>query len=77
MRARSFIEEIEKYAAAQSTLAYFQDPPEGYLMPAVNIMGELDGIMGRLYNSHYDFDVAVARIFSAGKWNILVFSVRY
>lgn len=77
MRARSFIEEIEKYAAAQSTLAYLKDPPEGYLMPAVNIMGELDGIMGRLYNSHYDFDVAVARIFSAGKWNILVFSVRY
>jgi len=65
-RARPFVNEIKKYAAAQSTLAYLKDPPEGYLMPAVDIMGELDSILGKVYNSHYDFEVAVAKVFNAG-----------
>ncbi|PVH69132.1 hypothetical protein DL98DRAFT_661848 [Cadophora sp. DSE1049] len=65
VKARSFIGEIKKYAAAQSTLAYLKDPPEGYLMPAVDIMGEFDSILEKVYNSHYDFDVAVAKVFNA------------
>ncbi|KAH7305385.1 hypothetical protein BKA65DRAFT_201856 [Rhexocercosporidium sp. MPI-PUGE-AT-0058] len=65
VKARSFIDEIKKYAATQSTLAYLKGPPEGYLMPAVDIIGEFDSILRKVYNSHYDFNVAVAKVFTA------------
>ncbi|KAF2724234.1 hypothetical protein K431DRAFT_218178 [Polychaeton citri CBS 116435] len=45
----------------QSTLAFLEDPPEGYLYPGVDIIAGLDALEKRLhdeaYNNEYDFQL--------------------
>ena len=67
VKAKAFIEEIKKYVASQSTLAYLKNPPKGYLMPAVDILGEIEKVKETIYNSHYDFDVAIYKVMNAGE----------
>ncbi|KAI9737565.1 MAG: hypothetical protein M1834_009720 [Cirrosporium novae-zelandiae] len=60
-RAVALIEWLIPFVEYQSTLAYLKDPPEGYLMDPVDIMGGLQGIKKTAaangYTNQYDFDL--------------------
>ena len=60
---------IRPYAEVQSTLAYLKNPPPGYLLPGVDIMGGLDRISQNItngnYRNEYEFQVALHKLFLA------------
>lgn len=40
-----------------TTLKYLISPPEGYLMPAVDLMSEINEIVRKLVNEEYENEV--------------------
>ncbi|KAK3209942.1 hypothetical protein GRF29_44g1176347 [Pseudopithomyces chartarum] len=63
-KADEFITEIKKYVQFQSTLDVLKKPPSNYPSSAVDIIAGLDKIAANDYDSHYDFDMAVANLLS-------------
>ena len=57
----AFVDYVEPYLQFQSTLAYLKDPPIGYTLPGVDILGGLAQIKSSLetfmYDSQWDFEV--------------------
>ena len=60
-RSSDFIDYIEPYIQFQSTLAYLKNPPLGWTLPGVDVLGGLseikDNINSGKYTSQYDFEV--------------------
>lgn len=55
--ATTQIDGIKTFVQFQSTLAYLDDPPKGYLYPAVDIMGALEQISNNLAQGKYSNEV--------------------
>lgn len=62
-RSSALIDYIVPFMEFQTTLAYLKNPPIGYLVPGVDIMGGLQNIKENLgagrYLSQWDFEVDV------------------
>lgn len=68
--ALDLIHGLQAWLQSQSTLAYLQNPPPGYLMASVDILGGLDDILQKVVNDEYAGELAfqldiAALIFSA------------
>lgn len=61
--AMKLVSSVKAFTQWQSTLTYLKNPPEGYGLPATDIMGGLDAIMANVtagsFRSEYDFQVAM------------------
>ena len=59
--AISQISWIKEFIQFQSTLAYLKNPPTGYLLPPVDLVGGLDAIAKNTaaghYENEYDFEI--------------------
>jgi hypothetical protein len=59
---------LSTWLQSQSTLAYLKDPPSGYLMASVDILGGLDDIRDKVVNDQYsgefEFQAAIQRLIS-------------
>lgn len=68
-RAESFVKEYRKYLQFQSTLETLKDPPDGYPMPSVDLLGGLDKIQEKAaknkYKSQYAFDTELDKLISS------------
>lgn len=57
---------LRAFVEFQSTLEYLEDPPEGFLYPAVDIRGGVEELAARLktsyYSNEYDFQMDVMRV---------------
>lgn len=64
--AMKLVNSIRAYAQWQSTLTYLKNPPAGYGLPAVDIMGTFDTIMANVtagaYQSEYEFQLSISRL---------------
>lgn len=49
----AFVDYIEPYIEFQSTLAYLKDPPIGYTLPGVDVLGGLSKIRSNLVQGVY------------------------
>lgn len=60
-RSSAYIDFIEPYIQFQSTLAYLKNPPLGWTLPGVDVLGGLTEIQKSLksgkYKSQWDFEV--------------------
>lgn len=63
-KAKKFITEVKKYVQFQSTLDVLKDPPSTYSSPATDILGGLDKIAANDYDSQYEFDTDLSKLFS-------------
>lgn len=52
-RSSEFVDFIRPYIQFQSTLSYLKDPPKGYPLPGVDILGGLDLIQKNVQNGVY------------------------
>ncbi|KAI9831923.1 MAG: hypothetical protein M1819_004645 [Sarea resinae] len=66
-RATQLVEGLYPYVQWQSTLSYLANPPEGYLEPAIDILGGLDAIgrnvTSNVYKSEYAFQMDLYNLF--------------
>ncbi|PLB45838.1 hypothetical protein P170DRAFT_364977 [Aspergillus steynii IBT 23096] len=64
--ALSVIDEYRKYLQFQSTIDVLKDPPSGYMVPAIDLMGGLDQIQDNIrngkYHSQYEADEDLQRL---------------
>ena len=76
--AISLLNSLRTYIEFQSSIEYLQNPPSGYLLPAVDLITEFDDIQKRVengtYESEYDFQVDVVSMFNSAhdghfSWN--------
>jgi hypothetical protein len=65
------IDSLRTYLEFQSTIEYLQDPPSGFLFPAVDLYGELDKIkdqvVGEQYESEYDMQLEITALLNAAR----------
>lgn len=63
------IEWLLPYISFQSTLGYLKKPPQGYLLPGVDLVGGLVAMREKLrkgdYKSQYEFVVDIQRLYAA------------
>lgn len=68
-RATAFITELRKYLEFHSTTEVLKNPPSGYLLPPVDLWGDLDHInqlaADNKYANQADFDEAIYNLFSS------------
>ena len=59
-KASAFIDYLRPFLQFQSSLVYLKNPPTGYMVPGVDILGGLDQIQNNIqsgtYKSHWDFE---------------------
>ena len=64
--AISLLNSLRTYLEFQSSKEYLRNPPQGYLLPAVDIDSEMDGIQQKVeaggYESEYDFQVDIGSL---------------
>lgn len=60
-RSSAYIDYIEPYIQFQSTLAYLKNPPLGWTLPGVDVLGGLseiqDNVNSGKYKSQWEFEV--------------------
>lgn len=60
---------MKAFAGWQSTLAWLKDPPAGYMLPSVDILGGLANISeqtaARTCTSEYNFQLSIIELISA------------
>jgi hypothetical protein len=64
--AISLLNSLRTYVEFQSSKEYLQNPPQGYLLPALDIDAELDGIQQKVeageYMGEYDFQLDIVSL---------------
>ncbi len=64
--AISLLNSLRTYLEFQSSKEYLRTPPQGYLLPAVDLDTELDGIQEKVeaggYDNEYDFQVDIVSL---------------
>jgi hypothetical protein len=53
VRSSAFIDYLNPFLQFQSTLAYLKNPPTGYTLPGVDIIGGLDQIKNKIQSGSY------------------------
>lgn len=65
----ALVEYLLPYVEFQSTIGYLKNPPEGYLIPGIDVIGGFVEIRQKLrnggYHNQYEFTWDISRIFSA------------
>ncbi|KAK5574253.1 hypothetical protein LTR43_000536 [Exophiala xenobiotica] len=65
------IDSLRTYLEFQSTIEYLQDPPSGFLFPAVDLYGELDkireNVFGEQYESEYDMQLEITALLNTAR----------
>lgn len=51
------ISKLKPYFGFQSTVGYLKKPPQGYLLPGVDLLDGLAKIEGNVRNDHYNSEV--------------------
>jgi hypothetical protein len=69
--ALRLLDSLRTYLEFQSTKAYLQDPPQGFLFPAVDLDAELDQIEENVkqgaYESEYDMQVDINSLLTSAR----------
>lgn len=65
--AITLVESFPPYLQFQSTLDYLIDPPSGYLLPGIDLIGGLKHIAAKVrggkYNGEYEFQIELLNLF--------------
>ena len=63
------VKSLKAFAQWQSTHAWLKDPPQGYMLPATDILGGLDNISSNAetgkYKSEYEFQGAIIELWAS------------
>lgn len=66
----TLLQALRPFLESHTTLAYLKNPPDSYLLPSVDIMGQLDnitsGISGGMFPNQYTLELAVTNLLAQG-----------
>ncbi|KAJ5560375.1 Interphotoreceptor retinol-binding [Penicillium frequentans] len=78
-RAVVFLTRVRKMLEFQSTVDILKDPPSGYDMPAVDLLGGIDSILDNVnnetYSSQFEMDLDVSNLIKSAHDGHLVFQL--
>ncbi|KAI1460941.1 hypothetical protein F4805DRAFT_478030 [Annulohypoxylon moriforme] len=67
--AQQLIQSLKAFVNWQATLPWLKDPPQSYMLPAVDVQGSLDNISSTAaaggFPSEYDFQLAIVKAIAA------------
>jgi hypothetical protein len=72
-RSSAFIDYLNSFLQFQSTLAYLKNPPTGYTLPIVDIIGGLDEIKKNIQRGSYTSQWAFEK--DVNDWLILCLKI--